>query len=147
MALALFLARLLGSSRSSVPRRLPPVLCGSGRLLALVCPGPVRLDIHFLRPGVWSLCQASAFVLLTSASFPWEVTVGSSSKSPCFEMFVLFPGYIGRHFFGSSRSFLGNVLIPSLPRLLASSCPGLYGRVGRSAGLCLHPPVSMAPDP
>ena len=30
MALALFLARLLGSSRSSVPRSLPPVLCGSG---------------------------------------------------------------------------------------------------------------------
>ena len=30
MALALFLVRLLGSSRSSVPRSLPPVLCGSG---------------------------------------------------------------------------------------------------------------------
>ena len=30
MALTLFLARLLGSSRSSVPCSLPPVLCGSG---------------------------------------------------------------------------------------------------------------------
>ena len=30
MALALFLARLLGSSHSSVPRSLPPILCGSG---------------------------------------------------------------------------------------------------------------------
>ena len=50
-------------------------------------------------------------------------------------------------FFGISRSFLGNVLIPSLPHLLVSSCPGSYGRVGGSAGLCLHPPPSMAPDP
>ena len=40
-----------------------------------------------------------------------------------------------------------NVLIPSLPQLLASSCPGSYGRVGGSAGLCFHPPASMAPDP
>ena len=38
-------------------------------------------------------------------------------------------------------------MIPSLPQLLASSCPGSYGRVGGSAGLCLHPPPSMAPDP
>ena len=114
---------------------------------ALVCPGPVRLDIHFLRPGVWSLGQASAFVLLPSASFPWDVTVGGSCMSPRFEMLsILFPGNIGRHF-GISRSFLGNVLIPSLPRLLASSCPGSYGGVGGSAGLCLHPPASMAPDP
>ena len=29
MALAIFLARLLGCSCSSVPRSLPPVLCGS----------------------------------------------------------------------------------------------------------------------
>ena len=43
---------------------------------ALGCPGPVRLDIHYLRPGVWSLGQASAFVPLPSASFPWNVTVG-----------------------------------------------------------------------
>ena len=38
-------------------------------------------------------------------------------------------------------------MIPSLPQLLACSCPGSYGRVGGSAGLCLHPPASMAPDP
>ena len=115
---------------------------------ALGCPGPVRLDIHYLRPGVWSLGQASAFVLLPSASFPWDVTVGGSCMSPRFEMLsVLFPGNIGLHFFRISRSFLGNVLIPSLPQLLASSCPGSYGRVGGSAGLCLHPPASMARDP
>ena len=50
-------------------------------------------------------------------------------------------------FLWNLSSFLGNVLIPSLPQLLASSCPGSYGRVGGSAGLCLHPPASMAPDP
>ena len=38
-------------------------------------------------------------------------------------------------------------MIPSLPQLLASSCPGSYGRVGGIAGLCLHPPASMALDP
>ena len=30
---------------------------------------------------------------------------------------------------------------------LVSSCPGSFGREGGSAGLCLHPPASMAPDP
>ena len=63
---------------------------------ALGCPGPVRLDIHYSRPGVWSLGQASAFVLLPSASFPWDVMVGGSFMSPRFEMLsVLFPGNIG----------------------------------------------------
>ena len=62
---------------------------------ALVCPGPVRLDIHYLRPGVWSLGQASAFVFLPSAAFPWDVTVGDSCMSPRFEMSVLFPGNVG----------------------------------------------------
>ena len=114
---------------------------------ALGCPGPVRFDFHYLRPGVWSLGQSPAFVLLPSASSPWVVVVGGSFMSPRFEMSVLFPRNIRLHFFGISRSFLGNVLIPSLPQLLASSCPGSYGRVGGSAGLCLHPPASMAPDP
>ena len=115
---------------------------------ALGCPGPVRLDIHYLRPGVWSLGQASAFVLLPSASSSWVVAVGGSCMSPRFEMLsVLFSGSIRWHFFGISRSFFSNVLIPSLPQLLASSCPGSFERVGGSAGLCLHPPASMASDP
>ena len=67
--------------------------------------------------------------------------------SPHFEMSVLFPGNIGFHFLGIYRSFFGNVLILSLPQLLASSCPGSYGREGVSAGLGLHPPASVAPDP
>ena len=94
MALALFLASLLGSSCSSVPRSLPPVLCGSGT-------GPGLSRVRSLRHSVlttWSLVlgQASTFVLLPSAAFPWDVTVGGSCMSPRFEMLsVLFPGNIG----------------------------------------------------
>ena len=69
---------------------------------ALVCPGPVRLDIHYLRPGAWSLGQASSFVLLPSVAFPWDVTVGGAFMSPRFRMLsVLFLGNIGLHSFGS----------------------------------------------
>ena len=57
---------------------------------ALVCPWPVRLDIHYFRPGVWSLGQASAFVLLPSASFPWDVMVRGLCMSPRFEMLSVF---------------------------------------------------------
>ena len=148
VALALFLAWLLGSSRSSVPRTLPPVLCGSGTGPGLSRARSIRHSLLMTWSLVLGLGWASAFVLLPSASFPWDVTVGGSCMSPRFErLSVLFPGNIGRHFFGISRAFLGNVLSPSLPQLLASSCPGSCGRVGGSAGLCLHPPTSMAPDP
>ena len=76
---------------------------------ALGCPGPAHLDIYYLRPGVWSSGQASSFVLLPSAVFLWDVTVGGSCMSPHFEMMsVLFPGNIGLHFFRISRSFLSN---------------------------------------
>ena len=139
---------LRGYLGAAAPRRLAPFhrFCVVAAQ-ALVCPGPICLDFPFLRPGVWSLGRTSAFVLLPSASFPWDVAVGGSCMSPRFELSVLFPGNIGQHFFGISRSFLGNVLILSLPQLLASSCPGSCGREGGSAGLCLHPPASMAPDP
>ena len=77
---------------------------------ALVCSGPIHLDIHYLRPGVWSLGQAFSFILLPSAAFPWDVTVGGASMSPHFGMLsVLFPGNIGLHSFKISRSFLSNV--------------------------------------
>ena len=90
MALALFLVGLLGSSRFSVPRSLPPVLCGRGT-------GPGLFRARLLRHSLLTtLGQASAFVLLPSASFPWDVTVGGSCMSPRFEMLsVLFPGNIG----------------------------------------------------
>ena len=94
MALALFLPRLLGSSCSSVPRNFLPVMCGSGTGPGLSRARSLRHSL--LRPGVWSLGQASAFVLLPSASFPWDVMVRGSCMSPHFEMLsVLFPGNIG----------------------------------------------------
>ena len=36
---------------------------------AMVCPGPARLDIHYLRPEVRSLGRAPEFFLLPSAAF------------------------------------------------------------------------------
>ena len=73
-------------------------------------PGLLALTYHCLRTGYWPLGHASLFVLLPSAAFPWDVTVGGSCMSPHFEMLsVLFPGNIGLHFFRTSRSFLSNV--------------------------------------
>ena len=88
MALALFLARLLGSSRSSVPRSLPPVLCGSGT-------GPGLSRACSLRHSLlttWSLAMGRR----RGTSFPWDVMVGGLCMSPRSEMLsVLFPGNIG----------------------------------------------------
>ena len=63
MALALFLARLLGSSRSSVPRSLPPVLCGSGT-------GPGLSRARSLRHSLlttWSLVLGPVFRIRSPA--------------------------------------------------------------------------------
>ena len=118
VAYAPFLARLFGSCRSSVPRSLHRFSVVV--VQALGCPGLVRFDIHYLRPGV--LGPDSRVRSPVLASSPWVVMVGGSCMSPRFEMWsVLFPINIRLHFFGISRSFLSNVLIPSLPQLLASS--------------------------
>ena len=108
VALALFLVGLLWSSCSWVTHSLPLVLCGSGT-------GPGLSEARWLRHSLlttWSLFlgQASSFVLLPSAAFPWDVTVGGACMSPRFRMLsVLFPGNIGLHSFGISCSFLSNV--------------------------------------
>ena len=57
MALALFLARLLGSNRSSVPCSLPLVLCGSGT-------GPGLSRAYSLRHSLlttWNLVLGPGF--------------------------------------------------------------------------------------
>ena len=109
VALALFLARLLiRGSCPSVPHNLPPVLCGrgAGPSLSRVC-SPRLIITYDLE---CSSGQASSFVLLSSAAFPWDVTVGGSCMSPHFELLsVLLTGNIGLHFFRISRSFLSNV--------------------------------------
>ena len=55
MALALFLARLLRSSCSSVPCRLPPVLCGGGAGpgLSRAC-SPRHVTTSDLESGPWA---------------------------------------------------------------------------------------------
>ena len=59
VALALFLARLLGTSCSSVPRSLPPVLCGSG-----TCPGLSRArSLRHSLLTTWSLVLGPDFLV------------------------------------------------------------------------------------
>ena len=55
MALALFLARLLRSGCSSVPRSLPPVLCGgsAGPGLSRAC-SPRHITAYNLESGPWA---------------------------------------------------------------------------------------------
>ena len=99
MALAFILARLLlRGCRPSVPRSLPPVLCGgeAGPGFTRAC-SPRHITAYDLATGPWAMFP---FVLLPSAAFPWDVTVGGSGMSPHFELLsVLFPENIGLHFF------------------------------------------------
>ena len=83
MALALFLARLLGSSRSSVPRSLPPVLCGSGT-------GPGLSRDRSLRHSLlttWSLVLGAR--LPRSFSCPPPPSHGMSRLGVCVCLHVL----------------------------------------------------------
>ena len=146
VALALTLARLLLRDFGPlVPRLFLPVMwwrCRPG----LTCPA--RLDISLLQ--AWCLVLGPGFLVcrLPSVSLPWVGLVRWLCMSPLFEMLsVLFPGNIGSHFLGISRSVFGNVCFLLFLELQASSCPGSYGREGGSAGLGLHLPASMAPDP
>ena len=103
------LARLRRSSCSSVPRSLPPVLCGGGAGLGLsrACL-PRHITTYDLESGPWAR-------LPRSFSYPPPPSHGMSRlgglcMSPRFEMSsVLFPGNIGLHFCGISRSFFSNV--------------------------------------
>ena len=147
VALALILARLLlRGCCPFVPRNLLPVLCVAVRDLG--CPVLLAWTYHCFRLGAWSLGLASSSVASHPSPSHGLVRLGGSGMSPHFEMLsVLFPGNIGSHFLGKSRSFCGNVWFFLFLELLASSHPGSYGGEGGSAGLCLHPPASMAPDP
>ena len=74
VALALILARLLlRGSCPSVPRGLPPVLCGGGA--GLVLPGPARLDISLLT--TWRLVLRPCFLVRSPTT--WRLVLG-----PCF---------------------------------------------------------------
>ena len=107
MALALILARLLlRGCCLFVPRSLPPVLCGGGAgpSLTQAC-SPGHITAQGLETGPWALLPRSySFRRLPMGWHGWGLCM-----SPHFEMSVLFPGNIGFHFFGISRSFFGNV--------------------------------------
>ena len=113
------------------------------------CVDPVLLawTYHCFLLGAWSLGLASSSVACHPSPSHGLARLGGSCMSPHFAMLsVLFPGNVGSHFLGISRSLCGNVWFLLFLELLASSCLGYYGREGGSAGLCLHPPASMAPD-
>ena len=110
---------------------------------ALGWPGPARLGISLLT--TWRLVLGLCFLVcrlpmgwpgwgFVYVSTFWNVVCIISWK--CWIPFLQNPSFL-----------LRLRLILSLPQLLASSCPGSYGREGGSAGLCLHPPASVASDP
>ena len=147
VALALILARLLRGRCPLVPRNLLPVLWVAVRDLG--CPSPARLDISLL--PTWCLVLGPCFLVrrLPSVSLPWIGPVGGVRVCLHFLKWCLyyFLEILDLIFFGISGSFCGNVWFLLFLELLASSCPGSYGREDGSAGLCLHPPASMALDP
>ena len=128
---------------SSLPSTRPVVA-----VQALGCPVLLAWTYHCFSLGAWSLGLASSSVACHPSPFHGLARCGGWCMSPLFErLSVLFPGNMGSHFLGISRSVFGNVWFLLFLELLASSCRGSYGREGGSAGLGLHPPASMAPDP
>ena len=109
VALALTLARLLLRDFGSlVPSPLLPGLwwqCWSW--VARSC-SPGHITAPVLVPGPWTwLPRLSPAIRLPSHGL---ARLGSLCMSPLFEMLsVLFPGNIGSHFFGISRSVFGSV--------------------------------------
>ena len=115
---------------------------------ALVLPGPARLDISRLTD--WKLALGSCFLVRSPNihRLPmgchgwWFVYVSTFWNVVCIISWKYWITLL------QNLSFLLKYrLILSLPQLLASTCPGSYGREGGSAGLRLLPPASMAPDP
>ena len=83
----------------------PSTGCVDG-VAGLALPGPARLDISLL--PTWCLVLGPCFLVrrLPSVAFPWVGSVGGVCMSPHFWIVVLlFPGNIGLHFLGISRSF------------------------------------------
>ena len=115
------------------------------------------LGPRFLLPGLWWRCRSGIARSCSPSRFPASVLVpGPWARLPRLSPSVrLLP--LGRfdgwffgfrlHFLGISRSVFGYVWFLLFLELLASFCPGSDGRVGGSAGLGLHPPASVPPDP
>ena len=107
-----------------------------------VDPALLAWTYHCFRLGAWSLGLASSSVASHPSPSHGLARLGGSGMSPQFEMSVFIISW--KYWI----SFLKESLVPSTVTFDSfSSCPGSYGREGGSAGLCLHPPASMAPDP
>ena len=89
----------------------PPSTGSVVAVLVLGCPVLLAWTYHCFcfSLGSWSLDLASLSVACIPSSFHGLARCGGLCMSPLFEMSVLFPGKIGSHFFGISRSVFGNV--------------------------------------
>ena len=113
------------------------------------CPVLLAWAVPCFSLGAWSLGRAASSVAFhPSPSLGSVRLVVLGSVSTSLEMaFLFFHGIVVAHFLGISRSVFGCVCFLLFLELLASSCPGSAGREGGSAGLGLHPPASVPPDP
>ena len=74
------------------------------------CPVLLAWTYHCLSLGAWSLDLASSSVACIPSPFHGLARCGGLCMFPLFEMLsVLFPGNMGSHFLGISRSVFGNV--------------------------------------
>ena len=105
VALALTLARLLlRGCCPLVPRRLLPVMWVAYRVLG--CSVLLAWTYHCFRLGDWSSDHASSSVTSRLSPSHGLARLGVRVCLHTFEMLsVLFPGNIGLHFLGISRSF------------------------------------------
>ena len=89
---------------------LPPSTGSVVAVLVLGCPVLLAWTYHCFSLGAWSLDLASSSVACIPSPFHGLARCGGLCMFPLFEMLSLsFPGYMGSHFFGISRTVFGNV--------------------------------------
>ena len=88
----------------------PPSTGSVVAVLVLGCPVLLAWTYHCFSLGAWSLVLASSSVACHPSPSHGLARLGGLCMSPLFEMLsVLFPGNIGSHFLGISRSVFGSV--------------------------------------
>ena len=88
----------------------PPSTGSVVAVLVLDCPVLLAWTYHCFSLGAWSLDLASSSVACHPSPSHGLARLGGLCMSPLFEMLsVLFPGNIGSHFLGISRSVFGSV--------------------------------------
>ena len=93
-----------------VPWFLAPFYRSVVAVLVLGCPVLLAWTYHCFSLGAWSLDLASSSVACHPSPSHGLARLGGLCMSPLFEMLsVLFPGNIGSHFLGISRSVFGSV--------------------------------------